>query len=91
MIFLYKIEINEELRKAFGDWKFEFYDSNNNGLIEAIESNTFKQEIVKLVKVKTFQTQLDEVIDTDKDGKYSKVEWKTFISLEAIGNKHVSN
>ena len=71
---------SDELSKIL-EWKFNYYDDNNNGIIESIEASRFIGEVYNLIKLKTFREQLENAIDVDSNTKFSQHEWSSFFKL----------
>ena len=68
----------EELQTIL-DWKFAFYNRNNNDdVLEDGDFVHFRDEVYELINTKTFVKQLKKKIDTNDNDKLSKTEWNDF-------------
>ena len=62
-------------------WKFKYYDLNNDGKLQHSELLSLHTEIYNLIGTKSFQVQLEQLLDSDSNYTVSKQEWDNYFTL----------
>ena len=75
------IDIHPMILPDIRGWKFKYYDSNGDGKLKHSELQSLHTEIYNLIGTKSFQVQLEQLLDSDSNYTVSKQEWDNYFTL----------
>ena len=69
------------------DWKFEHYDVNGDGELQANEQYKFVKEVHDLINFAEFEEQMLAEMNTNHDKVIQFSEWFTYFTADVTGGK----
>ena len=88
----YKLKLSRDLFPNFyqmvlssiSRWKFKYYDLSNDRKLQHSELLSFYTEIYNLIATRSFQVQLEQLLDSDSNNSVSKQEWNNYLRYQVI-------
>lgn len=62
-------------------WKFKYFDSSDDGKLQHSELLKLHSEIYYMTATKSFQVQLEQLLDSDSNNFISEQEWNSYFTL----------
>lgn len=71
------------------NWKFDFFDKNENGVLQPAEIHSFHGQVLDLINAKprNFESQMQGCMDGSQDRHLSRTEWITYFTTDVCEGK----
>lgn len=75
------IDIHPMMLPSIRGWKFKYFDSSDDGKLQHSELLKLHSEIYYMTATKSFQVQLEQLLDSDSNNFISEQEWNSYFTL----------